>query len=189
MSQEHRGPMNANEPSPPTNTPWARCSCGRVELELQGAPITGAVCYCDDCQAGSRQIEGLPGGQPSQEADGGTAYLLYRKDRFRCTRGSPLLKDYKLREASPTNRVVATCCGSAMFLRFDGGEHWVSVFRARLQGEPPALRMRINIRSRPPGPALPEDLPAYPTVPPRFILKLMAAWLAMGLQRLAPAVA
>ena len=35
----------------------AACACGRVELKAIGAPITSVVCYCDDCQEGSRQID------------------------------------------------------------------------------------------------------------------------------------
>jgi hypothetical protein len=43
--------------APPKNAMTASCSCGSVELEAIGAPITSVVCYCDDCQEGSRQIE------------------------------------------------------------------------------------------------------------------------------------
>jgi hypothetical protein len=38
----------------------ACCTCGKVELEAMGVPITSVVCYCDDCQAGAQQIETLP---------------------------------------------------------------------------------------------------------------------------------
>lgn len=40
--------------------------------------------------------------------------------------GRMRLKRHKLKETSPTNRVVATCCNSAMFVTFDRGPHWVS---------------------------------------------------------------
>jgi len=72
--------------------------------------------YCTDCQLGSRQIEDLPNAGSVRDADGGTAYILFRKDRFKCSRGADLLKGYKLKDISPTNRVVATCCNSAMFM-------------------------------------------------------------------------
>ena len=55
---------------------------------------------------------------------GGTAYVVYRKDRVKCSRGNQFLQGYKIKEKSPTNRVVATCCNSAMFLNFDDGKHW-----------------------------------------------------------------
>ncbi|MGZ5900627.1 MAG: GFA family protein, partial [Reyranella sp.] len=64
------------------NMRWAAsCLCGGVEIEATGAPITSSVCYCADCQRGSRQIEDLPNAGPVREADGGTAYILFRKDR------------------------------------------------------------------------------------------------------------
>jgi len=67
--------------APPKSEMTASCSCGSVELEAVGAPIASVVCYCDDCQEGSRQIEALPNARPVQDPDGGTAYVLYRKDR------------------------------------------------------------------------------------------------------------
>ena len=60
------------------------CACGRVRFEAVGAPILSAVCYCDDCQAGGRQIEELPSAARVLDADGGTPYLSYRDDRFSC---------------------------------------------------------------------------------------------------------
>ena len=113
----------------PKNDTIVACSCGNVELECIGAPITTVVCYCDDCQEGSRQIEALPNARPAQDPDGGTAYVVYRKDRLRCSRGASLLKGYKIRTISTTNRVIATCCNSAMFLNFDDGKHWVDAMR------------------------------------------------------------
>jgi len=92
----------------------ARCSCGSVEIEAFGTPITSVVCYCDTCQKGSRQIEALTNAVPILGPDGGTAYILYRKDRIKYSKGAELLKGYKIEEKSTTSRVVATCCNSAM---------------------------------------------------------------------------
>ena len=97
----------------------ARCSCGSVELEAIGAPIASVVCYCDDCQEGSRQLEALPNAGPVQDADGGTAYVLYRTDRVKYVKGAELLRGHKINEKSKTSRVVATCCNSAMVVKFD----------------------------------------------------------------------
>src|SRR5713226_7521822 len=121
----------------PKNDMIASCSCGTVELEAIGAPIASVVCYCDDCQEGARQIEALPNALPVQDLDGGTAYILYRKDRVKCSRGALLLRSRKIREKSATNRVVATCCNSAMYLKFDDMKHWVSIYRARFQVDVP----------------------------------------------------
>jgi hypothetical protein len=74
----------------------ATCSCGGVELKAFGRPIVSSVCYCDDCQKGAGQIEALPNAGTVRDPDGGTAYILYRKDRIECSKGAELLRSYKL---------------------------------------------------------------------------------------------
>jgi hypothetical protein len=69
--------------------------------------------------------------------DGGTAYVLFAKDRVRCVSGDSLLKAYKLKDKSVTNRVVATCCNAPVLMNFDNGRHWVPVYRLRVLGNPP----------------------------------------------------
>jgi hypothetical protein len=155
-----------------------RCSCGSVELETSGAPILRAICYCDDCQEAGRQIERLQNAPPFLDPDGGTDFLLYRKDRLKCVKGAELLRDHKLKEESATRRVVATCCNSAMFLDFQKG-HWFSVYRARFADEVPPLQMRIQTKSRPEAAADTGDIPSHAGYPPRFMLKLIAARIAM----------
>ena len=166
----------------PENRTTARCTCGSVELEAVGAPIASTVCYCESCQEGSRQIEALPNGRPVCDSDGGTAFVLYRKDRVERSKGSQLLRGYKLKEESSTNRVVATCCNSAMFLDFGKG-HWLSVYRAALRGDVPPLEMRVHTKSRPAGVELPNDVPGHPAYSLKFMAKLFAAWIAMLLRR------
>ena len=157
----------------------ARCACGSVEYEATGDPILGVACYCDDCQAGSRQIEALPNAPPVLDPDGGTAYVLYRKDRVRCTRGGGLVRSHKLKTKTDTNRVVATCCNSAMVMTFDDSKHWVPVYRGRVQGALPPIDMRIYTKFAPDGSKVPRDAPIYPGFSVRFIGKLLRARLAM----------
>jgi len=161
----------------------ASCACGSVELEAIGAPIVGAVCYCDDCQTGARRIQALSNAAPVQDADGGTAYLLYRRDRVACTKGAERLKRLKIKDKSATNRVVASCCCSPMMLNFDDGKPWVSVYRARFEGDVPPLQMRINTRFKAGSSPLPSDLPRYTGFPLRFIVRLVGAWIAVRLGR------
>ena len=161
----------------------ASCVCGSVELDALGAPIVSAVCYCDDCQTGARRIQALSNAALVQDADGGTAYLLYRKDRLTCTKGAERLKGLKIRDKSATNRVVASCCGSPMMLNFDDGKPWISVYRARFEGDVPPLQMRINTRFRAGSSPLPNDLPSYAGFPLRFIARLVGAWIAVRLGR------
>jgi hypothetical protein len=161
----------------------ASCRCGSVVLEATGAPIGSVVCYCDDCQAGARQIEALPDAGPVKDPDGGTAYVIYRKDRVSCSQGAALLKAYKIRESSATNRVVATCCNSAIVLNFDDRKHWVDVYRSRMQGDVPPLQMRICTKFRPGNGDVPRDVPSHRGYPFGFLVKLVGVWFAMALHR------
>lgn len=167
---------------PTKNRTTARCLCGSVELESIGDPITSTACYCEGCQEGSRQIEALPNGRPVCDPDGGTAYALYRQDRVEYPKGSQLLRGYKLRDESSTNRVVATCCDSPMFLDFEKG-HWLSIYRTALRGDLPPLEMRVHTKSRPAGSDLPNDVPSSPAYSLKFMAKLFTAWIAMLLRR------
>ena len=169
--------------APPKIDMTASCACGGVELKAIGPPIVSVVCYCDDCQEGARQIEALPNARPVQDPDGGTAYVIYRKDRVQCSKGAPLLKRYKISEKSVTNRVVASCCNSAMFLNFDDGKHWVDVYRSRVKGDLPPLQIRICTKFKPENGELPSDVPSYSSYPVKFLAKLVAARIAMLLHR------
>ncbi len=161
----------------------ATCACGRVEVEAAGAPIACAVCYCDDCRKGADLIEALPGAGAVRDADGGSAYILFRKDRFAPRKGADLLKSYKLKDSSPTNRVVATCCNSAMFVNFDRGPHWVSAYRARFRGELPPVQFRICTRFKAEGVTLPDDAPSSPRYPARLMFRLLASRVGMMVGR------
>ena len=161
----------------------ATCSCGGVELKAFGRPIVSSVCYCDDCQKGADLIESLSNGAAVRDLDGGTAYILYRKDRIECSKGAELLKSYKLKESSVTNRVVAACCNSAMFMNFDRGPHWVSAYRAQFHGELPPLQLRICTKFKPDDVVLPDDVPSHGGYPPGLIVRLLTSRVAMLLGR------
>jgi hypothetical protein len=156
----------------------ARCTCGRVELEATGAPITSVVCYCNDCQAGAQQIEALPNARRVREPDGGVGYLAYRKDRVRIRTGAEFLRGYKIRPSSATNRMVATCCNAAVVLTFDDSKHWVDVYRASVIGDLPPLEMLMCTKYRQ-GSPLDTSVPAFSRYPFRLVAKLLAARIAM----------
>ncbi len=160
------------------NTRMARCACGGVGFEAIGTPITSVICYCASCQEAGRGFERLPAAPPLLEPDGGTAAILYRKDRVRCVEGQGYLTAYRLKPESPTRRVVATCCNTAMFLDFTRG-HWLSMYRCRFSEGAPAIEMRVMTRDRRASAALPKDVPNYRGHSGRFIVKLLAAWIAM----------
>jgi len=154
------------------------CICGSVVLETFGPPIITVACHCSDCRAAARQIEALPEAAPVLDRSGGTAFLVFRKDRIQPARGADMLRGLKLKPSSATSRYIATCCNAMMYLGFNDSKHWVSMNRERFQGDAPAVRMLICTRSVPSGTLL-TDLPCYPGYPIRFIARLMLARLAM----------
>jgi hypothetical protein len=160
----------------------ASCRCGVVALEVVGPPIVHTACYCASCQQAGRRIEQLAKAPPVLGADGGTDYLLYRKDRVSCLRGGDRLEALRLKPDAPTRRMVAACCNSAMFLDFTKG-HWLTLYSARLPDPLPPLEMRVMTADRPEGVVLPDDVPAYPGHTGRFMGKLLKAWAAMGFRR------
>jgi hypothetical protein len=160
----------------------ASCRCGAVVLEMTGPPIMRAACYCASCQEAGRQIQSLAGASPVLAADGGTDFVLYRKDRVRCVQGGDRLQARRLKPESPTRRLVATCCNSAMALDFTKG-HWLTLYRARLSGPVQPLDMRVMTADRPQGVVLPDDAPNYPAHSGKFMGKLLGAWAAMGFRR------
>jgi hypothetical protein len=163
----------------------ARCRCGKVELEIAGPPILRGICYCASCQEAGRRHQAVAGADAMLAGDGGTDYVLYRKDRVRCVKGGELLEERRLKADSPTRRMVAGCCDTAMFLDFTKG-HWLTLYRGRLSGDVPPATMRMMTADRPDGVILPDDMTNYPGHSGKFMLKLLGAWLAMGFRR--PAV-
>ena len=117
------------------------CRCGAVVLSAVGAPIVRAECYCNSCQEGGRRLEALPGAAPVLQADGGADYVLYRKDRVACLQGGDKLAEIKLKPNSPTRRLAATCCNTAMVLDVSRA-HWLTVYRHRVPDPLPPLQLQ-----------------------------------------------
>jgi hypothetical protein len=158
------------------------CACGRVQIEVMGTPIASVACYCDDCQTGSKQIEALPNAPAVRDAYGGTAYVLYRRDRFRCVQGEALLRPYKIKDNSATSRLVASCCNSAMYVGFDDIRHWVTVYRDRLGADAPPIEMRICTRFRTGDTDLPGDVLTHKGIPFAFGTRLLTSGISMLLR-------
>ena len=138
--------------------------------------MTG-LCYCDDCQEAGRRLEELSGAPAVMEQDGGTALVLWRKDRVEVIRGREFLEKHRLRDDSPTDRRVATCCNTALFLNFSKA-HWYSLYRQRF-AEPPALEVAIQLRFAEGVDEATLGVPAYQKYPLWFIGKMMKVRLAM----------
>lgn len=160
----------------------ASCECGRVRLRVSGAPIITAVCYCDDCQAGARKLEEAGAHTGFRDPWGGTPYATYRDDRLALVEGAALLSGVKLGEGAPTTRFVATCCGTAIYLKHAPG-WWTSVYRARFGDDAPPIELRNQVRFLPDRSVLPKDLPVWRSFAPVLIARLLRARLAMWLRR------
>jgi hypothetical protein len=163
-------------------TSIARCACGSVEFTAVGPPIVSVTCYCKSCQIAGRQIEQLPSATKLLDSGGGTSCILYRKDRVTCIKGMEKLQDHKLKPDSPTRRVVAGCCNSAMFLDFTKG-HWLSMYRGRFPNGVPPIEMRVMTRDMPEGVTLADDVPNYRGHSGKFMWRLLAARFDMMLGR------
>ena len=160
----------------------ATCQCGKVVIEALGAPIVAVSCYCTSCQRAGRAFETMPAAPPIRDADGGTPMLLFRKDRVRCVQGREHLEARLLKPASPTRRIFATCCNSAMFADFTRG-HWLSLYRKRFGPGVPPVAMRVMTGERRGDGALARDVPAYAGRPGGLMWRLIGAWAAMGFRR------
>lgn len=154
------------------------CQCGKVQCQGVGQPIISGVCYCDDCQAGAEILESLDGAAKVRDEDGGTHYLTYRDDRFSCVEGADLLRAYQNSPDAATQRMVASCCNTAMFLKFSRG-HWTSTYAKRFKGDVPPIEMRTQMQFRNSSLPLPDDAPTYRTFGVRLFWRLFTSRIAM----------
>jgi hypothetical protein len=160
----------------------ATCTCGEVALDVLGAPIMSAVCYCNSCRKAGRQFEQAPGAPSVVNADAGVEYSLFRKDRVKVARGGHRLQEHRLTAASPTRRIVATCCNAPMFVDFTKG-HWLTLYRDRLPADAPPVELGVMAKDLPAGTPAPKGIPTYSTFSPMAMVRLLGAWAAMGFRR------
>lgn len=154
------------------------CDCGTIQMEADGAPMLSAVCHCTSCRTAGQAFDAASGGAPIVDAAGGTPVVLWRKDRIRCVAGGARLEAHRLTAQSPTRRMVASCCGTPMFLDFTKG-FWVTVYRTRI-ADAPAPSMRVMTADVPAGVTLPDDgLARFRGHSGRFMLKLLGSWAVM----------
>lgn len=156
------------------------CACGKVRLEAVKAPIVSAECYCNSCRAAGGRLQALPAAAPVLQANGGTRFVLYRKDRIRFPVGAELLKEFRLRPGAKTRRVVASCCNTPVFLEFQNG-HWLSLYGCLWPEDAlPPLELRTMTSDLPDGSVLDDLVPNGKRQSVLFFAKLLGAWAAMG---------
>lgn len=155
-----------------------QCACAQVRIEVTGAPILNAECHCTSCRAAAAKLQALPKAPTIQEPNGGTQFVLYRKDRVRFLDGMELLKAFRLSSESGTRRVVATCCNTPVFLEFEKG-HWLSLYACMW---PAAARPTPDVRTMTIDRAealVPDHIPSSKRQSLGFMAKLLRAWIAM----------
>ncbi len=112
----------------------------------------------------------------------GTPFVLYRKDKVTFVRGTEKLRAYRLKPGAPTRRVVTACCGTPLFLEFESG-HWLSLYGALWpEAERPAMQIRTMTGDLPDEATLEPGPPSGRRVTLGFYLRLLGAWIAMGLR-------
>ena len=154
------------------------CACGKFHLEVSGEPIISTECHCQSCRDAAARLPALAA--RAQSANGGTHYVLCRKDRIRFPEGTGGLKEFRLAPDSPTRRVLAVCCDTPIFLEFKDG-HWLSLY-ASLWPEhtAPSIELRTMTKDLPPSTSLAGDVPAGALPTAGFYARLLGAWIAMG---------
>jgi hypothetical protein len=154
----------------------AHCRCGAVEVCAWCEPLAVSACYCEDCQTAARRLAASADLAPAASVDGGTEFMLFRRDRIACTRGTDRLQAMRLTDASKTRRMIAGCCATPMYLAFDDKRPWVSAFRASFGTAAPPLEMRICTRFRRSEENAEDGLPSHPGYPPTMMVRILAAW-------------
>ncbi|GAN77453.1 GFA family protein [Acidisphaera rubrifaciens] len=158
------------------------CACGEVRLEAGGPPMMTVVCHCTSCRTAGRAFDARSPVAPIVDAAGGTAVVLWRKDRLRCVAGGARLSAHRLAPDAPSRRMVAACCQTPMFGDFTKG-FWVSVYRGRV-ADAPAPSMRVMTEDAPDGTVFPDDgVPRYRSRPVRFLFNLLTTWAALGFRK------
>ncbi|MGD9914366.1 MAG: GFA family protein [Rhizobiaceae bacterium] len=161
------------------STTHLACNCGKVGLHLRGAPIVTAECHCNSCREAGARLEASRPGVHVLEPNGGTGFVLYRRDRVQID-GAGLLREFRLSDASTTRRIVSACCNTPLFLEFKGG-HWLSLYAGLWPAaERPRPEMRTMTRDLADPSVLSSDIPNHRSQSFRFFRKLLGAWIAMG---------
>jgi hypothetical protein len=70
------------------------------------------ACFCNDCQAAMQRLESLPDAAPVVDADGGSEFMLFRRDRVACAARTASSRCGN--RFDQTRRMIATCCGTPM---------------------------------------------------------------------------
>ncbi|SEV97959.1 hypothetical protein SAMN04488515_0493 [Cognatiyoonia koreensis] len=156
------------------------CSCGQTRLEVHGKHIASVECCCSSCREAAVRMQNLDGAPPILTDYDATPYVMYRKDRVQFVSGIENLASFRLAPESSSERVIATCCNTPVYLEFKHG-HWLSLYGTLWpEGAIPPPEMRTMASDLPEGAHLPGDIPNSKKQSLGFFAKLFGAWVAMG---------
>jgi hypothetical protein len=157
-----------------------QCACGQVRFTVDRGPILSVECCCTSCRTAGGVMEKLPGAPRIVRPNGATHLVLYRKDRIHFTKGTELLKEYRLTPESITRRICAICCNTPIGLDFTKG-HWLSLYSCLWSAHTvPPIQMRTMTSDALEKTILSDDVPNHKRYAFSFFAKLLSAWVAMG---------
>lgn len=139
-----------------------------------------SICYCESCQKAGDLLAKLGEAPAVMDKDGGTSFHMQRKDRVEFLKGQENLVGYYLNEKSSTQRVVAKCCQTPLFLEFMHG-HWLSVYAVNFKKEDQRpVDIRTMTQACKSDMIFNDDIPSPKTLTLTFMFNLMSAWAKMG---------
>ena len=155
------------------------CTCGKVRLDASGEPIITTECHCNSCREAGALLAAFEGAPASVFPNGGTPFVMMRKDRVHFVAGMEHLKAYRL-PGSSTRRVIAICCNTPVFLEFKGG-HWLSLYKSIWpEGAMPPIELRTMLSDLADPAVLDDTVPGGKRQSWGFYARLLGAWIAMG---------
>lgn len=158
------------------------CSCGQTQLEVIGKPIASVECCCTSCGEAGKRMQQLHNAPITLTEYDATPFVMYRKDRVSFLAGADSLKSFRLTPEASTERVVATCCNTPVYLSVKGG-HWLSLYGMLWpEGSLPPAEIRTMTSDLPDGAVLPDDILNAKKHSLGFFAKLFGAWAGMGFQ-------
>lgn len=162
------------------DTTQIQCSCGQTRLEITGKSIASVECCCTSCRDAGSRMQKLEGAPPVMTDYDATPFVMYRKDRVAFRSGKDHLKSFLVSPEASTERVIATCCNTPVYLLFKGG-HWLSLYGTLWpKGMMPPAEMRTMTSDLPESAVLPNNIPNAKRQSLGFFAKLFGAWAAMG---------
>ena len=143
--------------------------------EATSPPLMSVICHCSSCQKAAERIEEKDRAPAVSDAHGGTPLVVFDGRDTECVQGEELTEGMRLNDSTITQRIIATCCNSALMLDFDKGPYWVSAFHDRVE-DAPAPEWRVQTKDAANPEKLPNDVPAYRAWPATFFFRLLRNW-------------